>query len=65
MEDMEDLEVDELYIGVRAGSAFAYHYCPLCQGELIYSGKHEAFVCTSCGTVFPMEDIFIYEEDYE
>ncbi len=55
-------EVDKTIIGIIPLGGF-YHYCPICDGGLFYSSKHQAFVCTKCGTIFPMDDIFLYEQE--
>ena len=59
---MEELLVDPEVARLRHIEP-SNHDCPVCSGNLYYSGKHNAFVCVLCATVFPMEDIFLYEQE--
>jgi len=57
-----ELYTDPELIGIQPMGGF-YHWCPICDGGLFYSSKHQAFVCTVCGTIFPMDDIFLYDQE--
>ena len=39
------------------------HSCPLCDGDMFWSGWYDALVCTKCGFVVSLEDVLIYEMD--
>ncbi len=40
------------------------NYCDNCGGELHYDAKLKSNRCSSCGAVYPVENVFFYEKKY-
>ena len=40
-----------------------WHSCPLCEGNVIYTGYYNALVCVGCGFLISIEDMIVYEMD--
>jgi len=64
---MEQLEYDHKLVNDLKEAGFYpiggfYHYCPLCNSGLYWSGKHDTFVCIGCAAVLPMDNIFLSEQ---
>jgi hypothetical protein len=60
---MEEPEYDQEMIGIEP---LGYsHHCPICDAELFWSCKHGKFACTKSGMLFSLEDILVYESDWE